>query len=180
MIFRSLLAAAAAAAPSQPLEFQGVALGTPLQAWLQRPLDDPGRPGLRAVCRRSAGAAAATVCRYVGRYGAVTVGESFPLAGRYRARDVAYRFVGGRLAEVDFSTSADAFNLMMARLKQRYGQPAQVVRGTASYGHGVRLPRVRVVWRLPAGEVELTDPSADPGRMAVRLRGASVQARAAS
>jgi hypothetical protein len=186
MFVRAVLAAAvtlpstALAVSPPPLQFQGTPLGTPLQAWLQKPFGDPSRPRVRPVCAKPSAGAPSTVCRYVARYGAITVGESFPLVGRYRARDVRYRFSAGRLSEVDFSTSSDGFDLVMARLKRRYGQPVQVLRDTAAYPHDIRLPRVRAIWRTPGGRVELIDPAASPTRMTVRLVGASPRVRAAS
>lgn len=168
------------AAPPAVLEFHGVALGTSLDDWRQKPFADPSHPGVTQACSRSSGPPAATVCQYIGRYGAYTVAESFPLFGRYQAKGVKYRFVSGRLSEIDFSTSVEAFGQLMKRLKTRYGAPRQTVRDTASYRRGIHLPRTRVRWRLPAGMVELVDPSQDPGLLTVRLVSAEGATRSVS
>ncbi len=137
-----------------------------LEQW--KALPPPGPKGGRdaSVCAKSAQGALA--CSYAARYGSFILPEPVSLEGHYLARRAAYDFVGGKLACIEFRSSVDAFNVLMARMKAQYGAPTRTMRDSIEAA-GVELPRVRVAWDLPAGHVLLTDPSSNPDRLMVQL-----------
>ena len=107
------------------------------------------------------------VCRYVERYGAVSLPATLPLSAQYSAIDPTYYFIGGKLAEIQISASIDAFNSIVATLDVEYGASSETTRDQVETGLGVPLPRVRRVWKLGRGEIRLTDPSATANRLVV-------------
>jgi hypothetical protein len=111
------------------------------------------------------------VCTYTSRLGSVTLPLSFPLTNIYLVREPKYDFVGGRLSRVEFRTSIDAFNDLTARFEARYGPASQTLRDDVTTRDGFDLPRVRKIWRLPSGSVEIIDPSTPPTQLAVQFSG---------
>jgi hypothetical protein len=86
-------------------------------------------------------------------------------------RDPKYDFVGGRLSRVEFRTSIDAFNDLTARFEARYGPANQTLRDDVETRSGLDLPRVRKIWRLPSGTVEIIDPATPPTQLDVQFTG---------
>lgn len=84
-------------------------------------------------------------------------GPDLPLGGGYFARDLTYRFLGGRLAQIRFSSSIDAFSWVTARLKKDDGQPSAIRRDTA-HVQGVDLPHVLMTWKNGRSTIALSDP----------------------
>lgn len=178
----------ATATAADPLPLKGARLGLSLQDW--RALSWPGgdnrghadcTPPTRAAplskAATGAPAPAVLVCRHIHRYGDYSFTDSLPLAGKYRARDPAFVFVDGRLAEVRFHAAVDAFSLVTSRLDKAYGRPVSIERSTWRRGKAPAAPRVRETWRTDAGSVVLTDPSSDPNALAVEFRAARAAAR---
>jgi hypothetical protein len=170
----AVVAPAPPASASAPLEFDGARLGMSLQAWKAQT-----RPGTNAgpeapVCEPRPGAADVVACAWLARYGSYVLPEAAPLKGRYLARRPTYAFVGGRLACIEFSSSVDAFELLMATLKARYGPPTRVLHDEAAEPDRLKLQlsRVKVQWDLPAGRIRLVDPASDPDRLTVRIQAA--------
>lgn len=172
------------AAPPQAagaLSFDGATLGMTLGEW--RSLAPPPGvgssgaadcgPGIVAALRREQIAAAPlvkdqTICGYDTRFGADVLLHSARFGVHYRIDGLRYRFAGGRLREIDFTASIDAYNNIVARLTREYGAPAVTVRDEMRTGAG-RFPRVRRIWRASGGVVTLTDPTDDPLRLSVRI-----------
>ena len=180
----ALLAAGAAGAapnPSGPFDFTGARLGAGLDQWRSQPF--PGRtdPRVRPVCSTDAGAGAAglkptasdlkagaVVCGWFARYGAYLLPEGLRPAPDRRPVQVRYVFVGGRLAQIRYHASKDAFDKMTARFKAAYGQPHAVVRDSIPTELG-RMDRVRMSWSSPSGSVTLTDPDGPRLETAIAL-----------
>lgn len=164
-----------------PLSFDGATLGMTVGAW--RSLAPPpgvgpsaapdcgpavGDPIRAEQLAPSAPAPGNVTCSYGARFGAEVLLHSAKFDDRFRLDGLRYRFAGGRLSEIDFTTSIDAYNDVVARLTAEYGAPVTIVRDVARTAT-VRLPRVRQVWRTAGGSVSLTDPSSDPLRLSVRF-----------
>jgi hypothetical protein len=109
---------------------------------------------------------AVEVCTYVAPEAA---DEAFPLMKTFLARNPRYYFVGGRLSKIEFHTSIDAFNDVMALLETRYGPASQTVRDDLKMTSGFDLPRVRKIWRQANGSIHLIDPSSTPTQLAVQF-----------
>jgi hypothetical protein len=102
----------------------------------------------RAGIACSAGKAlAVTVCR----------GPDLALGGKYFAREPTYRFLNGRLAQIRFHSSIDAFSWVTARLKKDDGQPSAIRRDTVRL-QGVDLPHVLMTWKNGRSTITLNDP----------------------
>ncbi|HEX4196509.1 MAG TPA: hypothetical protein VHZ26_03620 [Caulobacteraceae bacterium] len=166
-------AGAAMADPSQAgdIGFMGARLGMGLAAW--KALAYPGRnPGdVAAACAAGRASAGGLVCTYAQRAGGLSLPLSIPLSGSWLVRDPQYDFVGGRLSRIEFHTSIDAFNALTARFEARYGPASQTLHDDVTTRGGLDLPRVRMIWRLPAGSIEIVDPTTPPNQLAVRFAG---------
>ena len=93
-------------------------------------------------------ARAVTVCR----------GPDVALGGKYFAREPTYRFLNGRLAQIRFHSSIDAFSWVTARLKKDDGQPGVIRRDTVRL-QGVDLPHVLMTWKNGRSTISLDDPA---------------------
>jgi hypothetical protein len=124
-------------ADTRPFGLGDARIGMDLTAFRTRP-GIACRPGQKP---------AVTVCR----------GPDLPLGGGYFARELDYRFVGGRLARIRFRSSVDAFSWVTARLKKDDGQPTRIVRDELSH-RGRRLPHVTMTWTNGRSTIALSDP----------------------
>jgi hypothetical protein len=85
-------------------------------------------------------------------------GPDRQLGGGYFARDLTYRFVGGRLAQIRFNSSIDAFSWVTAQLKKDDGQPTAITRDLVALRSGARLPHVLMTWKNGHSTIALNDP----------------------
>lgn len=163
-----------------PLSFDGAELGMTVAAWKALP-PPPGigqsaapdcGPAVAAALRDEptgvAPSGGGTTCAYDARYGNDVLLRSARLDDRYRIEGLRYRFADGRLAEVAYTASIDAYDDITARLTRKYGPPVQTIRDMLKTTAG-RFRRVRQTWRTPSGVVRLDDPTADPLRLGVRI-----------
>jgi len=90
-----------------------------------------------------------------------------PIGGGYLARDLTYRFVGGRLAQIRFHSSIDAFAFVVARLKHDFGEPSDIHRNDVSLDGRV-FPHVAFVWRNGRSTTRMSDPNT-AGQLAVEI-----------
>ncbi|HEY5006530.1 MAG TPA: hypothetical protein VII42_00915 [Caulobacteraceae bacterium] len=111
------------------------------------------------------------VCTYTNRLGGAALPLSFPLTQAYLVQGPKYDFIDGKLSKVEFQTSIDAFDDLTARFEARYGPAAQTLRDDVTTRGGFDLPRVRKIWRLPKGSVEIIDPATPPTQLAVQFSG---------
>jgi hypothetical protein len=177
-------AGAVRSAEPAPLSFDGATLGMAISDWKSLPPPPGVGPDAGPMCapltqvtNPSGHALAAALrptdaqaCGYDARFGHDVLPRSIQLDQRYRATGVRYLFVGGRLSEIDFSASIDAYNDVMAMLTQEYGPPTLTTRDSSRTSLG-RFPSLRQTWRTPAGVVTLVDPAADPVQITVRFAG---------
>jgi len=177
----SALSPAQTAPPAGTLSFDGAALGMTIGAWksLSPP---PGvgpsaaadcEPGIVAALRESRIVAATpgpghATCAYAARFGDDVLLHSARLDDRYRIDGLRYQFTRGRLSEVDFTASVDAYNDIVMKLTHDYGAPTATER-SITRAAGRRLPQVRQTWRAQGGVVTLTDPTDNPLRLSVRI-----------
>lgn len=110
-----------------------------------------------------------TTCAYLSRFGSYVLPHSVRLDSRFSATGLRFLFVRDRLSEVEFRTSVDAYNDVMALLTKRFGPPTRTDRDTIVTELG-RTPRVRQLWQVRGGKIELVDPSADLTRLGVVLQ----------
>jgi hypothetical protein len=180
----SLLAmmTASVAAAEPAASFDGAALGMSISDWKALsppagvgsdaaptcvPVTGTGHlpgPPLSAVSRPTDEEA----CAYDSRFGHDVLPHSIRLDARYRASGLRYLFVAGRLDEIDFDASVDAYSDVMAMLKQDFGAPTRTVRDSVRTSMGP-FPRVRQTWRTPGGDINLVDPALDPVQLSVRF-----------
>src|ERR1700761_676964 len=69
-----------------------------------------------------------------------------PLGGGYFARDLHYRFIDGRLAQIRFKSSIDGFAFVVAKLKHDFGAPAGLRRDVVRL-YGYAFDHVAFTWR---------------------------------
>jgi len=164
-----------------PLSFDGAELGMTVGEWKALP-PPPGveptaapdcGPAILAALRDeripvAAPAAGHTICAYDARFGKDVLLHSGILDGRYQVEGLRYRFADGRLAEIDYTASIDAYNDIEAKLSRKYGRPVATVRDVLNTPAG-HFPRVRQTWRTAGGVISLTDPTNDPLRLGVRI-----------
>ena len=181
-----LLAIAAAlvsaSANAAPLSFKGAQLGMSLAEW--RSLAPPEGAGSDAVpaCSDEPRIAAlahnplsatprasdSVACAYLDLFGHTALPHSIRLDAKYQANGLQYLFVRGRLVEIRFKASIDAYNDVAAMLEHQYGPPSATTREDAPAADG-RLARVIQRWRSPLGEIVLADPSDEPTQLRVSL-----------
>ena len=82
-----------------------------------------------------------------------------PIDGGFYARRTRYVFRDGRLSEIGFMTSPNAFDAVVARIDAQIG-PAQQTRRDTVRVFGRTLPRVRMRSSGSAGAVTLVNPAA--------------------
>ncbi len=169
-------------APVQSPEFNGAVLGMTLDQWKALPnpsgagepaiaacsaAGDPASP--RRVAGSSVTSAPTVVCAYVERDRDETRPLWIPISKHYFARGPRYWFVGGRLSRIEFQSSIDAFNDVMAAMKSKYGPATTGRLDTIKSRDGLDLDRVQEVWRLSGGTIRMTDPSPRPDELTVRM-----------
>ncbi len=90
----------------------------------------------------------------------------------YLARDLTYRFRGGKLIQIRFHSSVDSFAFVVARLKSDFGEPVDIRRDEVKLDGpqrgGLDLPHVMLTWRNGRSTIRLSDP-ATPGQLAVSM-----------
>ncbi|MGH6964884.1 MAG: hypothetical protein ACREE0_10390 [Phenylobacterium sp.] len=172
--------------PAHPdLSFQGATLGMSLDAW--RALPPPDGPATTSTAICSAGAAAspakpadrAVDCVYRRTYGRFALQPAVTLPDGRRVTDIRYSFRDGRLAQIAYRLSVDAYESTVARLDARFGSASRVLRDTVRTPDG-RLARVTRTWTAPGGVAQLVDPVAPYAQIEVRLSGPAVDAQAAA
>jgi hypothetical protein len=169
-------------APAPDLRLVDAEIGMTLAEWRALPMPsgltsqagaDCGAVPPSAVAKAVNGDApkahSTVVCDYETHYGKVSLRQSIRINRKYLARDPRYTFLNGRLAQIEFHASIDAFNAVMAAIDRAYGPSTETVRDDGPMYDDVRLPRVRKVWRLAAGLIQVTDPSSRPDELAVQL-----------
>ena len=169
--------------PATPpvLEFKGSRLGMSLAAWRSAPFpgvtptpvrpvcsdDDPAHAGrLGLLVSATDRTASQVVCTYAFT-GLGGPREPVPISDGLFARAIRYTFRGGRLAEISYLASPNAFDALVARIDAQMGPSTSTTRDALRMRSAAWLPRVRMRWLGRAGTVTLTDPVADTGMMAV-------------
>lgn len=162
-----------------PLAQSGARLGMSLDDWRSLPdrlwpsshvvpscVPDSGSTGLSQGATSSP--AGVLECSYRARDGKTLYQQSFPLFGSFVARAPSFAFVDGRLSQIRFRTSVDAFSRLDAWFTRQLGPPVQTMRDDVRFGQGFTFPRVRRHWRRGDVDVWLIDPSRRPDQLAVR------------
>jgi hypothetical protein len=186
----SLLIAIAGPAVCQPdlgasasgdLHFGSARLGMSLAQWKASALPGPPAAGLQTTCSNEAepavpvgvkisasrSEAGALVCSYVTRLGPNVLPQYFPLTKTYLARSPTFTFVSGKLYKIEFRSSIDAFDDLVAIFEGKFGPAGETIRDQVRTSYGQPLPRVQKIWRLSGGLVRITDPSARPDQLVV-------------
>jgi hypothetical protein len=176
----------AQASDPAPLAFKGARIGMSLQEWQAVPIPPGAGNAPERQCSdeyrvaKIAGVAlgAAEVkrgvvaCTYVQRFGHDILPESIDMDPGFEAQNLTYLFARGRLFEIRFNASVDAYPHLKAKLSKRFGKPVQTAVGpVGASSHNIQ-PR-RQTWRTIAGSVTLEDPSSSmPTLLSVRYTAA--------
>jgi hypothetical protein len=169
--------------PQPDLSFQGATLGMTLDAWRALPPPDGPTTMSKAACSTGAATSPATPvhgaieCVYRRTYGRFALQPAVTLPDGRRVTDIRYSFRNGRLVQITYRLSVDAYESTVARLDARFGSASQVIRDTVRTRDG-RLARVTRTWTSPKGAAQLVDPVAPYAQMEVRLSGPAVGAQA--
>lgn len=158
--------------PGPNLRFVDAEMGMTLAQWKALPPLSGLASQSEAEC--GAGPSGGVVCDNTTHYGKVSLAQSARINRNYLAEDPRYTFVNGRLVEIEFHASIDAFNAIMSAIESPYGPATETDRDVGPTYDGVRLPRVRKIWRLAPGSIEVIDPSSRPDELAVRLSSRTV------
>ncbi|MGA0603806.1 hypothetical protein ACO2Q3_24075 [Caulobacter sp. KR2-114] len=150
--------------------FDGARLGMTIAAWKALPLPTTGPTHLARACAQGAGGL--VTCRYADVYGAYDLPQAHRLYPARPAWRVRYQFLNGRLAAISLRTSIDAYNDVVSGLTRAYGKPRRTRVDRVAVGPGQSRARVRTTWARSGAQVELTDPSANPVRLSLRLAAA--------
>jgi hypothetical protein len=151
-----------------------------IEEWKALPYPGPSSEHATARCSYGPAGAAASdpqgesakqstaveVCAYVAPE---AEDEAFPLMKTFLARSPTYYFGGGRLSKIEFHTSIDAFNDVMALLEAKYGPASQTLRDDVRLDNSFDLPRVKKIWRQANGSIQLVDPSSAPAQLEVQF-----------
>lgn len=95
------------------------------------------------------------------------VGPDQPVGGGYFARELSYRFVDGRLAQIQFKSSIDGFAFVVAKLKHDFGAPADIRRDDVRF-YDRSVPHVAFTWRNGRSTIQMSDP-VSPSQLAVKI-----------
>ena len=162
--------------------FGGARLGITVGEWRSLPLPDGAGPQAVPACSRDeavvrvkgnpltatdAGDGQET-CAYVSLFGDAVLLHSVSFDAAYRASDLRYVFDEGRLAEIRFDASIDAYDDVRAALGRQFGPPATTRFDRVRTPEGW-LQRVRLTWPAPGGAVTLVDPVPPFTELEVRL-----------
>jgi len=142
--------AASIAAPASTFGFQNAHLGETLAEWRDA-------SGIDGRCQPVKGAANLIVCAT----------PPIALGGGQIARDITYEFVGGRLGRIRFLTSIDAYDRVRARLDERFGAPANIVRDNIKIDETLETPHLKAYWRKGQSTILLNDPERDGRSLSV-------------
>lgn len=176
----SVQAASQGLSTANPLGVNGARLGMTFQAWKALPPEAGSMSNVTASCAdhpRPSGLVRPVVlspspgdliCSYVAIYGQTVLQQSFPLTTAYLARRPAYAFVDGRLSQIQFHASINAFSDLDALATARFGAPVRTLRDTVDMGHGLKVARVRREWRHARQDVWIVDPSERLDQLLVR------------
>jgi hypothetical protein len=169
------------ASASGDLFFGSARLGMSLVQWKASTPPGAPAPGLQATCSNEAEPAAPSgvkisasrsepgdvVCSYVTHLGPYVIAQDFPLTRTYLARNPTFTFVSGKMDKIEFRSSIDAFDDLVAVFDAKFGPAAETIRDQVRTSHGQPLDRVQKTWRLRGGLVRITDPSARPDQLVV-------------
>ena len=90
-----------------------------------------------------------------------------PIGGGFYARNLTFRLIDGQLAGIEFRTSIDGFAFAVARLKDKFGPPADIRRDSVKL-YGRDFDHVAFTWRNGRSTIVLSDP-AELDRLSVRM-----------
>jgi hypothetical protein len=81
---------------------------------------------------------------------------------------------------VEFETSVDAFDNLVAAFNARYGGAVQEVRDVIIDRSHIRLPRVQMTWKRYGQSIRITDPAGRPNLLMVQFEAGNGVQRPAS
>lgn len=167
-------------APSPALEFRGARLGMTIEDWKSLPFPGKSSDPVSRTCKNgpagiigaglsgesSKPTAPVEICSYASPD---ETDKSFTLTKTYLVRRPQYDFVNGQLSKIEFHSSINAFNDVMALLDGTYGPATQTLRDSVKVVDGFDMPRVQMIWRRTNGTIQLVDPSSTPAQLVVRF-----------
>jgi hypothetical protein len=170
----------------KPLSFKGATLGMTLQDWKVLPIPDGAGPAPQRRCSDEGRAVSipgyplsveevksgVVACTYVSRFNHDVLPHSIRLDRRFRVHHLAYVFKSGRLAEIRFRASIDAYADLLRRFSSAYGAPTHTVRGRTSSASR-KAQRVRQTWATPSGVLTLVSPTSNLIDLSVRMAAGS-------
>jgi hypothetical protein len=165
---------ASAASPRPALEFQGARLGMSLKDWQAVPVPLGAGPDAIPVCTDREPSLHITsyplsarevrtgvvLCSYKARFGHDVLTHSIDVDRNFSAQSVAYVFRRGRLDQIRFVASTDAYG----DIRRLFGL-RPLSGGAAIGGRGVGRTRT---WRVAGGAVKI-GPGPNPSELTVDL-----------
>jgi hypothetical protein len=166
-----VVALSLAASPVAALGFDNAELGMSLAAWRSaapptgdeaaaRPFcsDDPSASGRQGLPWQPASLARnEVVCTYADLLGRYAMPQTVPLDETFHATGIKYCFTDGRLDEISFTTTVDAFDNVLALVDRELGHTGTMTVGAIRTPLG-KMRQVSVRWSAPGGDVQLIDP----------------------
>lgn len=154
-------AAMASAAPRPALGFEGARLGMTLKDWRAVPAAPGTGPDAIPICSNEdkavripgyplsvhEAATGVVVCGYKARFGHQVLNHSVNIGGSFTAQGVAYVFRRGRLDQIRFTASTDAYD----DIRNMFG----LKRSSNGAGIGPQGVKRTRTWRLRSGEVKI-------------------------
>lgn len=175
---RAVKAAKPSSKPAVLYDFKGARLGMTVAEW--RALTPPSEPPTYVSRPACAGeqfngepitasfyageaekAANVLVCGYVYRGASGTSGSwrRYPTPlGKVNAADVDYKFLDGRLYEINVTTNTDAAADVLDGLNTRWGKPTSVTKGTTQNKAGASFPHTIQIWSNRVASIQFEGP----------------------
>jgi len=103
-----------------------------------------------------------TECKYarewkIGR-DYTTLDESRIPIGSFQTNDVSYKFMDGRLYEIEINGHTNLLSEVMDGLRAKFGPPDNVVNDTTQYKAGATFPHTEQTWANPAATITVESP----------------------
>lgn len=175
-----------AAAPPVYYDFKGAKLGMTIDEWKAVPfpgdlqdnkifsLKGESIPVVQPVCQGDTGsdklllfrssaetAAGVVLCKYgyprsIGTY--QTWSSAFLNVAGFGAQDVDFKFLEGRLYEINITLHSNALPHVLDGLVAKFGQPTSVINDTTQNRMGATFPHTVKSWINPVASIRLESP----------------------
>lgn len=206
-VARKASPAAAKAAPKAPAvfyDFKGAKLGMTIAEWKALPFPgnpenskdygskssppiapvckgDPGSDKMMAFVSDAEKASNVIVCQYGYEWKITDTYTSFKSAyvsvGTHITDDVEYKFLDGKLYEINITGSNNLLSDVMDGLTAKFGAPTSVVNDTTQNKAGATFPHTEKTWSNPVASIHMETPYTKIDNMNVTYLAADATSR---